>query len=178
LTGQAGHTRRQRGPAGSHLLELEAGRHLLGDQRGLDTVEQAFQPADQLCLCDPQLGFARCGPLVERQAEPFQLVAQLGRQPVLQLGDRAAVDLLEPVPTGVVERSRPDLFEQLLDHAADPHDLGGLLDELRRVLALAFGAGPAVDLHRAHRPAVGTHHEHGPRLLAGFVLLRVICHAP
>ena len=42
----------------AHLLQLTPGRHLLGEQRGLDAVEQALQPADQLGLRDPQLGLA------------------------------------------------------------------------------------------------------------------------
>ena len=33
-------------------------------------------------------------------------------------------------PPGVVERRRPDFFQQLFDHTADPHDLGGLLNVL------------------------------------------------
>ena len=39
-----------------YLLELLAGGHLLGEQRRLDAVEDALQPADQLGLGDPQLG--------------------------------------------------------------------------------------------------------------------------
>ena len=45
--------------AAAHLLQLGAGGHLLGEQRGLDAVEQALQPADQLGLGDPQLGVRR-----------------------------------------------------------------------------------------------------------------------
>ena len=48
-------------PGGSwprDLLELLAGRHLLGEQRGLDAVEQALEPADELGLGDAQLGLA------------------------------------------------------------------------------------------------------------------------
>ena len=40
------------------------------------------------------------------------------------------VDLLEPVAAGVVERCRAHLLEELLDHGADAHDLGGLLDHV------------------------------------------------
>ena len=43
-------TTRPAGPA--HLLELHLGGHLLGDQRGLDPVEQALEPADELGLGD------------------------------------------------------------------------------------------------------------------------------
>ena len=49
---------RQRRTA-AHLLELGARRHLLGEQRGLDAVEEPLEPADQLSLGDPQLGLAR-----------------------------------------------------------------------------------------------------------------------
>ena len=51
----------------AHLLQLGPGRPLLGEQRGLDAVEQALQPADQLGLRDPQLGLAGRLVLVERQ---------------------------------------------------------------------------------------------------------------
>jgi hypothetical protein len=37
------------------------------------------------------------------------------------------VDRAQPGPSAFVERRRPDLFEQLLDHRADAHDLGRLL---------------------------------------------------
>ena len=40
----------------AHLVELGPGRHLLGHQGGLDPVEQALQPSDQLGVGDPQLG--------------------------------------------------------------------------------------------------------------------------
>ena len=36
----------------AHFLELTLGGELLGHQRGLDAVEQAFEPADQLGLRD------------------------------------------------------------------------------------------------------------------------------
>jgi len=57
----------------------------------------------------------------------------------------------------------PDLFQQLPDHAPDPHDLGGLLDHLHdrplaRVLTLA--------VRGVHRDAVRAHH-HNFRALAG-----------
>ena len=40
----------------AHLLELVLRLHLLGEQRGLDAVEEAFEPADELGLRDAQLG--------------------------------------------------------------------------------------------------------------------------
>ena len=47
----------------AHLLELGAGGHLLGVDGGLDAVEEALEPADQLGLGDPQLALRRCGVL-------------------------------------------------------------------------------------------------------------------
>ena len=86
-----------RGMAGrqrpAHLLQLRAGRHLLGEQRGLDAVEQPLQPADQLGLGDPQLGVARRRVLAERQRDPLQLLDQLRGQALLELLDRGRVDL-------------------------------------------------------------------------------------
>ena len=114
------------GPA-AHLLQLLAGGHLLGEQRGLDAVEQPLEPADELGLRDAQLGLGR-HLAAERQRQPLQLLAQFGRQPLLELADRRLVDLAQPRPAGLVERRRADLFEQLLDHRADPHHLGRLLD--------------------------------------------------
>ena len=47
----------------AHLLELGAGGHLLGVDRGLDAVEEALEPADELGLRDPQLALGRaCRP--------------------------------------------------------------------------------------------------------------------
>ena len=120
-----------------------ARRHLLGEQRGLDAVEQAFEPADQLGLRDPQLGVRRHSVLAERQRQPLELVAQFRRQPVLELADAGAVDLAQPAAAGVVERCRAHLFEQLLDHGADPHHLGRLLDEVGHDLPSA--SSPRVD---------------------------------
>ena len=47
-----------RGEAPSaHLFELGACRHLLRPECGLDAVEEALQPTDQLRLRDPYLRF-------------------------------------------------------------------------------------------------------------------------
>ena len=133
------------------------GRHLLGEQRGLDAVEQALQPADQLSLRDPQLGLARHLVLGERQRQPLQLVDQLRGQAVLEFLDRALVDLLQPGPALLVQRRRPDLLQQLPDHAADPHDLGRLLHHLRD-RALVLAARPPAG-HPIIGHAVGADHE-------------------
>ena len=57
------------------------------------------------------------------------------------------VDVAQPVAAGLVQRRRPDLLEQLLDHRADPHDLGRLLDHLadgeRAVVAVVVLAASA-----------------------------------
>ena len=66
--------------------------------------------------------------LGERQREPLQLLDQLGGEPLLELLDRAGWISLQPDPARLVQGSRADLLQQLLDHAADPHDLGRLLD--------------------------------------------------
>ena len=158
--------------AAAHLLELGAGGHLLGEQRGLDAVEEALQPADQLRLRDAQLGVGGRVALAERQRQPFELVEQLRRQALLELLDRAPVDLLEPRPAGLVQRRRPHLVEQLLDHAADPHDLGrprhqvrdrGAFVSARRWLA-CWGCGLAVraDDHDARRWVRGAHGAQSP----------------
>ena len=57
-----GRSRVRRALAGrelAELLELLAGGELLGEQGGLDAVEQPLEPADELGLGDPQLGLAR-----------------------------------------------------------------------------------------------------------------------
>ena len=53
-----GPARRRERPL-AHLVELGPGCHLLGHQCGLDAVEEALEPADQLGLGDPQLGLRR-----------------------------------------------------------------------------------------------------------------------
>ena len=95
------------GQRAAHLLELGAGRHLLGVDRGLDAVEEALEPADELGLGDPQLGLGRGALLGERQREPLELLDQLGGQAGLELLDRGLVDLLEAVAAGLVERAPP-----------------------------------------------------------------------
>src|SRR5215217_2824673 len=124
-----------------HLLQLLARRHLLGEQRGLDAVEQTFQPADELRLGDPELGVGRHAVLGERQRQPLEFVTQFGCEAVLQLADAGLVDLPQPVAAGVVERCGPNFLQQLLDHRADPHHLGGLLDEVGQRLAAAVLLG-------------------------------------
>src|SRR5262249_28907998 len=72
----------------------------------------------------------------------------------LQLLHRPLMDLAQPRPALFVERSGADLLEQLADHAADPHDLGGLFHHLdKRALALLITAF-------ADRHAIGPDHDH------------------
>ena len=76
------------------------------------------------------------------------------------------MDLGQPLPPGLVERGGADLFEQLFDHAADPHHLGRLLDQRTRVLAVGpFAILLAGYLHGAHRLPVRPDDNHGPLLL-------------
>ena len=46
--GDAGHALAGADGTTSHLLELGAGGHLLGEQRGLNTVEQTFEQHEAL----------------------------------------------------------------------------------------------------------------------------------
>ncbi len=66
--------RRQLAP---DLLELLAGRDLLGEERRLDAVEQALEPAHELGLGDPQLGLAR-RVARERRRQAGELVRRSG----------------------------------------------------------------------------------------------------
>ena len=68
----------------------------------------------------------------------------------------AGVDLPQPVAAGVVQRRGPDLLEQLLDHRADPHDLGRLLDHVADVELPAVVVRRLRHGQRADRLAVGT----------------------
>lgn len=145
-----------------HLLQLHPRGHLLREQRGLDTAEQPFQPADQLRLRDPQLGVGGRRVLGERPHQPLQLVLQLRRQRLLQFADGGLVDLAHTVAAGVVQRRGADLFQQLLDHRADAHHLGGFFDEVAERLflsGLVVGAGGG-DTCGADRGAVGTDDHH------------------
>src|SRR5215469_10206758 len=56
-----------RGKGAPHLLELCASGHLLSEERGLDAVEQSFEPADELSLRYTQLRLAWRGVLGERE---------------------------------------------------------------------------------------------------------------
>lgn len=103
--GDSGLTHAGRQCALTHVLQLRAGRHLLGEQRGLDAVEQPFEPTDQLGLRDAQFGVGRDAVLGERQGQPLEFVTQLGSQAVLEFADGRGVDLAQPGAARVVQRS-------------------------------------------------------------------------
>src|SRR5207245_5902569 len=103
---------RDREPAALELLELGPGGHLLGEDRGLDAVEQALEPADELRLGHPQLGLAR-RLLTEREAQAGQLLAQVARQDFGQLPHRRLVDLAQADAARLVERRAPHRLQQL-----------------------------------------------------------------
>ena len=157
----------------------DAGGHLLGVDRGLDAVEQPLEPADQLGLGDPQLALAG-RLLVERQRQPLELLDQLRGEAGLELLDRRLVDLLQALAARLVERRRLHLLEQLPDHAADPHHLGGLLDQLGDVallvvvlaggLGLLLGGSDRAARHRPDGLAVGADDD-------DVLLGRVLAHA-
>ena len=76
VRGHAHGTRLERAPA-PHLFDLALRHRLLREQRGLDAVEEAFEPADELRLRDPQL---RVGGLLAREREHdfAELLAEIG----------------------------------------------------------------------------------------------------
>ena len=84
------------GQLATHVLELLAGGHLLGEQRGLDAVEEALEPADELGLRQPQLDLGRRAVADEREGEALELVTEVRRQGRAELGDRRVVDLAQP----------------------------------------------------------------------------------
>ena len=77
-----------------HLFDLALRHRLLREQRGLDSVEQAFEPADELRLRDPQL---RVGGLVAREREHdfAELLSEVGGEDAFELVERLLVDLPE-----------------------------------------------------------------------------------
>src|SRR5207248_8393806 len=59
--------------ASAHLIQLRARSHLLREQRGLDAVKQAFEPADELRVRDTQLGITGNFVVGERQRDAVEL---------------------------------------------------------------------------------------------------------
>lgn len=149
----------------AHLLELGAGRHLLREQRRLDSVEETLQPAHQLGLRNAQLRLGGDRLVGEGEAEALEFLNKLRGQAVLQLLHRAGVDLLEPDPARLVQRCCPDFLQQLLDHASDAHDLRRLFDHLcHRDLARLVVTVTAAECH-----PVLSHNEDVGALLRPFI---------
>jgi hypothetical protein len=116
-------------------------------------VEQALQPADELGLGDAEFCLARRFVLGERQGQPFELLGKLRGQARLQFLHRPLVNLPQPYPALLVQRGGADLLEKLPDHAADPHDLGGLFDHVSErsfPLLVVPADGHAVRAHDDH----------------------------
>ena len=114
---------------------------MLGREGGLDAVEEALQPANQLGLGDPQLRVRRRSVRGEGQGDPFQLLDQCRRETVLQFLDGAFMDSGQPCPRRVVERGGFHFVQELLHHGADPHHLRGFVHEILELAGL--GAGPS-----------------------------------
>lgn len=97
-------------PALAEFVQLRSGGHLLSEKSGLDAVEQAFQPADELSLGNPQLRFARrIG--IEREGEAVELARKVGRQSARELADGRLVDLFQARAACDVERRLPHFFQ-------------------------------------------------------------------
>ena len=73
--------------------------------------------------------------VAEGDRHPVELLAEVGRQGAAELAHGRLVDLPQAGPGRLVERRAAHLLEELLDHGADPHDLGRLLDGLPPLLA-------------------------------------------
>ena len=101
-----------------HLFQLRPSRHLLREQRGLDAMEEALEPADQLSLRDSQLGLARHVPFVERQCQPVEFFAQFRCKTLFEFRYRGLVNLFQPPPSGLVQRSRPNLLRFATENAS------------------------------------------------------------
>jgi hypothetical protein len=96
-----------------------------------NTVEQALRPADQLGLRDPQLTARH---RVVREQERDRSARRLGCEPASSsLIERSWISRSRFRPPRREGRTA-NLLEQLLDHAADPHDLRGLVDGLATVV--------------------------------------------
>src|SRR5690606_24849593 len=81
--------------------------------------------------------------------------------------DRQVVDVAEPLAARDVELGGADLVEELFDHRADAHDLGGLVDRLAarraaltlrvgydQLAALGFGGGWRLRIRHLRHPSV------------------------
>src|SRR2546422_4259035 len=94
----------------AHLVELSPRLHVLRPEGGLNSLEQSFQPSDQLGLGDSDFRLA-WGSL-ERDRERAQLVLQILGQAFLQLAHRPIVDLAQAFPTRFVHRGLADILDR------------------------------------------------------------------
>src|SRR5436309_1557128 len=102
-------------------------RSHLRDGRGLEPVEEALEPPDDLRLRDEELGVAR-RVAVERDGQSVQLAAEIGRQDLAQLADRTPVDVAQLFARSLIERRATSFGEQLADHRPDPQELARIGD--------------------------------------------------
>lgn len=102
-------------------------RDFLHRQGCLDAPEQPFQPAHQLGLGHPQLGFGGSGIGWEGQADPVQFPGQFRGDSVLNLENGLLIDARQPVPRTLIQGSIAHLLQQLPDRPADPDDFSGLI---------------------------------------------------
>src|SRR4029079_7112540 len=94
----------ERAPA-AHLFELLLRHRLLREEGCLDPVEQAFEPADELCLRETQLLLRRVV-AGEGQHDFAELLAEVGRQHAFELFEGYLVDLAEAAAGGVLRAWR------------------------------------------------------------------------
>src|SRR6266446_3469554 len=113
--------------ATAHLVDLGARLQVLCTEGGLDSLEEALEPSQQLSLGEPDLGFARG--VLERQGQRLELVLQLLRHAFLERGERPLVDLAEPLAPGLIGLGLAHVLKQLADHRRDADQLGRLLDD-------------------------------------------------
>ena len=114
----------------THALELLLSGHLLREQRGLDALDQPFEPPHQLGLGHLELGGAGDVLVTERQSQPGELVLEVGRQRRRQLLHRRLVDRAKSLAATFVVAGLADLGEEGLQHGAQPHDLRRVVDGL------------------------------------------------
>src|SRR5438874_9006917 len=125
----------RRQSATTHLVELSPRLQMLGPQRGLNSLEQSFQPSDQLGLGDSDFRLARSS--FEGNRERAELVLQVLGQALLQLTHRPIVDRMQAFPTGFVHGGLADILEELPNHRRDPKQLRWLGDKLHGLPALS-----------------------------------------
>lgn len=107
--------------------------HLLGEEHRLDTVEKSFEPADELCVRDPQFGVRRRCVVVEGKAESSKFVTQIFGKNIAQLLNRSLIDVLNPRSAGFVQWCSFDLVKERSHHGRDAHDLGGMMNLVIRL---------------------------------------------